>query len=433
MALGQQITDLPDRPMTQPLIVGRSADADVQVPAVNVSRRHCLIFVHEGRWVLQDGGSSGGTQVNGQQITDSVYLNSGDVVILGSGEDAAQIVIDPFGQGVKAAAIVTPGVAGGAGTAKPGRAPSPTGMPSSLPQPPGMAAVPSPVIMPDYSTSPQPSIHLGGPTSSDEAEFDAAQFRREELPFPRPMMTPGMWAIGGVLALLIVVLGIWRLAYMAQNPEIENVPATPVNPQPVRKPTASDSGSMDDNSPGHTGGGSKIFKDPWLYGTVARAPEPRATQASADAASTQDTAPVITDPDFARVDDAYKGNTGNPQDQICIYADYLQTHPHSAFEADVLAHIDDALDRIWWKKIDKLVLDRQSVEDQLKKKKDDIAIETSDFKKTLLKEQTDLQNRLAGIQEDLANMNYLSQTRPNIDDTAQITELQGTRPRSHIL
>ena len=95
--LGQRTLDLPERPVDHPLVVGRASDADVQIPSTSVSRRHCLLAVYEGQWTIQDAGSSGGTFVNGQPVTASMYLQSGDVVSLGSGADAARLEIDPFG------------------------------------------------------------------------------------------------------------------------------------------------------------------------------------------------------------------------------------------------------------------------------------------------------------------------------------------------
>ena len=47
--LGERLLELPDRPVDEPVVVGRSSAADVQVPSVTVSQRHCVLVVHEGR------------------------------------------------------------------------------------------------------------------------------------------------------------------------------------------------------------------------------------------------------------------------------------------------------------------------------------------------------------------------------------------------
>ena len=45
---------------------------------------HCVLYMDEDQWVIQDNGSSTGTYVNGREISGPVYLNFGDVVRLGS-------------------------------------------------------------------------------------------------------------------------------------------------------------------------------------------------------------------------------------------------------------------------------------------------------------------------------------------------------------
>ena len=72
---GERLLELPEKTIELPAVVGRAADADVQIPAVSVSRRHCVLFVHQGKWAIADGGSSGGTLVNGQRVTGSVLIS----------------------------------------------------------------------------------------------------------------------------------------------------------------------------------------------------------------------------------------------------------------------------------------------------------------------------------------------------------------------
>ena len=40
-ALGQRVIELPDRAVDRPLVVGRAANAEVQVPSVTVAPKHC--------------------------------------------------------------------------------------------------------------------------------------------------------------------------------------------------------------------------------------------------------------------------------------------------------------------------------------------------------------------------------------------------------
>src|SRR5256885_2635949 len=96
-ALGDRLIDLPEKTIDSPIVVGRATDAQVQVPSVNVSRRHCVLFVHEGQWVVQDGGGVRGTFINGQSISGPTFINSGDVLTLGRELQAPTLAIDPFG------------------------------------------------------------------------------------------------------------------------------------------------------------------------------------------------------------------------------------------------------------------------------------------------------------------------------------------------
>jgi pSer/pThr/pTyr-binding forkhead associated (FHA) protein len=56
-------------------------DNDIVIESPSISRRHAQIRWRYGRFVIYDLGSSGGTQVNGQRVTESV-LHNGDVIML---------------------------------------------------------------------------------------------------------------------------------------------------------------------------------------------------------------------------------------------------------------------------------------------------------------------------------------------------------------
>ena len=53
MHLGDRILELPERSVESPLIIGRGADADVQIPSIHVALQHLALFVHEGRWIAR--------------------------------------------------------------------------------------------------------------------------------------------------------------------------------------------------------------------------------------------------------------------------------------------------------------------------------------------------------------------------------------------
>ncbi|NOZ87334.1 MAG: Flp pilus assembly complex ATPase component [Deltaproteobacteria bacterium] len=65
------------------VIIGRSSDCNLVLPAGSVSRRHAKLVVHEGRVVIADLGSANGTLVNGKRIAKPKVVHSGDIVTLG--------------------------------------------------------------------------------------------------------------------------------------------------------------------------------------------------------------------------------------------------------------------------------------------------------------------------------------------------------------
>ena len=65
------------------IVIGRSADADVTIPDGTVSRKHCAVQLTPDGACLQDLGSSGGTYVNGQRISEQ-HLKTGDKFIVGA-------------------------------------------------------------------------------------------------------------------------------------------------------------------------------------------------------------------------------------------------------------------------------------------------------------------------------------------------------------
>lgn len=62
--------------------VGRLADSTLQVDDASVSSRHAEIFLEHEKYHLHDLGSTNGTFVNGEQVTDAV-LQHGDEVRFG--------------------------------------------------------------------------------------------------------------------------------------------------------------------------------------------------------------------------------------------------------------------------------------------------------------------------------------------------------------
>ena len=70
--------ELSDKTVT----IGRAAEADVRLPDPMVSRTHARVTCSEGKYTLEDVGSSGGTTVNRKPI-QSHLLNHGDSARIG--------------------------------------------------------------------------------------------------------------------------------------------------------------------------------------------------------------------------------------------------------------------------------------------------------------------------------------------------------------
>lgn len=66
-----------------PVTFGRSIKADVTIEDALLSRVHCELTFHDGRFVIRDLESTNGTVVNGRTVHDS-ELSSGDELILGT-------------------------------------------------------------------------------------------------------------------------------------------------------------------------------------------------------------------------------------------------------------------------------------------------------------------------------------------------------------
>jgi type II secretory pathway predicted ATPase ExeA len=80
---GRTVQDVPLR--MGRLIVGRTADNDVQIDSRFISRHHCQLIVNENSCVIEDLNSTNGIYVKSNRVRRH-YLNDGDVVLIGKHE-----------------------------------------------------------------------------------------------------------------------------------------------------------------------------------------------------------------------------------------------------------------------------------------------------------------------------------------------------------
>jgi hypothetical protein len=92
-----------EHPLHGELILGREqATADLVIPDPGVSRRHARIHPHNGTVIVEDLGSSNGTYVNGERISEPVELGTGDELQIGA------TVLGIQGAGTAATALLPP-------------------------------------------------------------------------------------------------------------------------------------------------------------------------------------------------------------------------------------------------------------------------------------------------------------------------------------
>lgn len=76
----------------EPCLLGRDQSCDVVINRKSVSRQHAQIEWHGRYYVISDAGSSNGTFVNSQQITDAHRLRNMDLIGFASIEPMLQFI-----------------------------------------------------------------------------------------------------------------------------------------------------------------------------------------------------------------------------------------------------------------------------------------------------------------------------------------------------
>ena len=70
-------------PLTGPVLIGRSPDADLVIADAFVSSTHARVSIVESVPMVEDLGSTNGTVLNGQPVTRAMPLANGDAIELG--------------------------------------------------------------------------------------------------------------------------------------------------------------------------------------------------------------------------------------------------------------------------------------------------------------------------------------------------------------
>jgi len=65
------------------ILIGREPDCTFQIDSPGISRRHARLYFQNNQYLLEDLGSSNGTFVNGERISDPHVCKNGDIITLG--------------------------------------------------------------------------------------------------------------------------------------------------------------------------------------------------------------------------------------------------------------------------------------------------------------------------------------------------------------
>ncbi len=88
-------------PSSGEIVIGRSQACDICLTERKISRKHAVILFFEGRYFLEDMGSTNGTYINGERVEGRVELSSGDIVRIGG--SVMEVIITPDESEVPAA------------------------------------------------------------------------------------------------------------------------------------------------------------------------------------------------------------------------------------------------------------------------------------------------------------------------------------------
>jgi hypothetical protein len=459
--LGERWIDLPDRGVDHPLAVGRAGTADVQVPSVTVGQRHCVLFVHEGRWVVQDvAGGGPGTYVNGSRVTGAAFLSIGDVVTLGPDAAAPALEIDPAGS--QAGRTGQPAV----GAALPvAEVPAPEeAAPEYSPAPPHAALqhAPPAAYPPGYPAYPGGYAVPASAPPAPVADGTLVDWPTDATPrYYTPRRRPASGGSGGVVVgMLLAVLITAGAGYWLYRSREKAAPAVTVAPpSPPQGASPAQSRVRDDTAappsifdPSQRSAPPRTTTRPTTR--VAAAPAPQAppqptteqgntmkaqpgadpdmsAAGPSDAAPAQDsaaTAPVPTDDaDWKQVEAAT--HFKDEAKAILQFDDYARTHPGAP--ADKLAAFtDQMMDRIWFERIENLCEQREDLNKKIQETDKDLSEETDEAykKRVLVPLRQQYVTRLQNVEEELTqNMKYQENGAPNLLDDAELDKLRQTR------
>ena len=446
-ALGETVVDLPARGADEPVMIGRAREAELQIPSVSVGPRHCALFVHDGRWVVQ--GLAGVTRVNGQPVTAPTVLQIGDVITLGTDPVPPSIQIDPAaaaegrsgpaGELMRAAAPAAARPMTPAAPWAPVPAPAPqtySGASAPAPAPP---PVPPPVQQTYEPPPPEPE------QNEDTIDWSPAASlpRSNQYYLPRRKQTS---EAGLVLAIVFAILLIGGTALVVYNqlhpkPVVKAPPPPP--PTVVQEEPNVHSKLFDVNGDQQKARQTHAKDHPPDQDQIptpstdnpTEKPQPQPGDSSdTQSPAASDTSTEKTQPSSSPEDDADNEiesahlRTDDQGTAILKFDDYRRLHP-GRHTKELDKYTEDAANWLWWQRIDQLWKKRNRLTGDIKKAEQDIAAQPAgSFHNQLVKQKEDLEKQRGKTEELLKDeMGYTSDTEPDLKEPRQLQELAKTR------
>lgn len=356
-SLGERLVEVEARPSDRANVVGRSADAEVEIPSPEIAGAHCFLYVHRGRWVVQDAETEAGTFVKGTRLTGPVLLDSGDVIRLGVAGNAPTLEVDPFGVGVTEELEEGAAVQGGAKKSTP----APWSAPEAPPLPPPPPVVRQPAMSSGVAV-PSATGVLGEVPQTEETDPWANVPTSNRYYVPRRKRgNPTSTALVVVLSLAIAGGGGYWL-YSVYQQRVEQPPVTIVKPAPKEqaKPTSMFDFTKEAQARAATRAATRV--------TIRPAATTRPGEASAAEEPPPD--PRMSDPEWRNIEQA---RLDDPVLAIVKFDDYRDRFPDTPYKKDLDQYTEDALDRIWWQRLIDLFHERDSAMKEIAERKREIA------------------------------------------------------------
>ena len=404
-SLGERLVEVEARPSDRANVVGRSADAEVEIPSPEIAGAHCFLYVDKGRWMVQDAQTGAGTFVKGTRLTEPVVLERGDVIRLGVGGNPPTLEVDPFRVGVNE------GIEEGAAVRDEAKKTSsaPWSAPEAPPLPPPPPVVRQPVMASGVAV-PSATGVLGEVPQTEETDPWANVPRTNRYYIPKPKRgNPTATALVVVLALAIAGGGGYWL-YSVYQKRVQQPPVVVVKqtPREQAKPTSMFDFTKEAKARAATRATTRVTRQ----GATTRPGEPSAAEEAPPD-------PRLNDPEWRNLEQA---RLDDPVLAIVKFDDYRERFPDSPYKKDLDQYTEEALDRIWWQRLIDLFQERDSAMKEIADRKQQIALsQDAAFKKEVEGEIAKFAEVRDRADETIRNqMKFTSQSPPNPYDSQDL-------------